>query len=324
MPLGVLYDGMSSPKDLLSFIKEAEKSGLDSLWIAEHVTYHEALVIASFILSQTKGIKVFAGPISPYTVHPIMISMAAVSLSKIGNGRFGLVLGTGDYSALRNIGVQGTSPLPVIKDAVQIIRALCNGETVDKSGIWSMKNIRLSIPIETQIPIYLTAIGTKMLSLAKQISDGVVLSAAISPKFVQYSLNSIAKSLQRKTSSKNIGYILASVNSDYHKALEEVKPKLAFMLRGSYLKHDWEINGLCIDGDAIENALDKHKDLKSACDLISERDVITLTAAGTPDMFKYKLREYIDAGVDYPVILPVGNIQKKLEIVRFATNVCGK
>lgn len=322
MSVGFLYDGSGSVQDLLSFIVAGKKGGLDSVWIAEHLMYRESLIIASIILQQTETLKVFPGPISPYTMHPVVISMVASTLSEIGKERFGLVLGTGDKATLNYLGVKVINPISTIREAVRIIQALCAGEVVQETNIWNLENVRLVTPSETKIPIYLTGIGSKMLTLAQQIADGLVLSAATSPEFIRYSLNLIKDIPKNNKTFGRIGFILASVNNDYNKALAQIKPKLAFMLRGSYLKVDWQLNNLNIDGDAIQDALDTRNDLEAACNLISETDVKTLTAAGTPDAFQRKLQEYMDAGIDYPVMLPVGNISDKLRVIELAIEVC--
>jgi 5,10-methylenetetrahydromethanopterin reductase len=283
--------------------------------------FREALITASFILSQMKTMKVFSGPISPYTMHPVMISMLASTLSEIGKERFGLVIGTGDKSTLNYLGVEITKPLTTIKEAVKIIRALCRGEKIKSTGIWQLNNVKLLSPPDVEIPIYLTGIGPKMIALAKRIADGVMISAATSPEFIRYSLDSIKNNSISYTHFSKIGVILTSVNDDRNKALAQIKPLLAFMLRGSYLKLDWQLNELDIDGDAIREAIDIHNDLEAASNLISERAVDLLTASGTPDEFQERLQKYLDAGIDYPVLLPVGNKLEKLRAIELASKI---
>jgi 5,10-methylenetetrahydromethanopterin reductase len=322
MPVGFLDDGMCPIGDLLTFVVKCESLGLDSIWIAEHIMYREALTTASIVLNQTDQLKVFPGPISPYSMHPILISMIASTISDIGKGRFGLVLGTGDKTSLDNMGLKMIKPLSMMKESFKITKSLLNGETVNTRKIWNLNNVRLESSPREDVPIYLTGIGPKMVSLALQLADGIVMSAATSPGFIRYSLGSMMEKPINYSSKRKVSFILASVNRDLQKAITQIKPILSFMLRGSYLRADWQLNDLDIDGEAIREALDIQKNIDAACQLISERDARTLTATGTPDIFQDRLKEYLDAGVDYPVILPVGSYADKIRTIELAVEVC--
>jgi len=323
MPLGLVYDGMAPLKDFLPLINYGEECGLDSIWIAEHLLYREAFVVASYILQKTESLKIIPGPISPYLMHPAVISMFMSTFSEYGKDRFGLLLGTGDMVVMDYLGVEVTRPLSTMEEAIKIIRMLCRGEEVSATGFWKMHNVRLHIASETKIPIYLTGIGPNMLSLAYRMTDGVVLSAAISPKFIRHSLDLVPIIPVSKNNFKRIGFVLASVHNSRRKAIEQIKPKLAFMLRGSRLRADWELNGLKIDGSAIKEALDIQHDINAACNYLQEIDVETLTAVGTPTTFQSKLQEYLFSGIDYPVILPVGNRSDQIRAIELAIEVCG-
>jgi len=321
MPVGFLYDGMWSLKDLCILAKEVENYGLDSVWLAEHLLHREAIVASSILLKATRELKIIPGPISPYIIHPAYISMIINTYHEFAKERIEILLGTGDRATMRDLGIEITKPLSKMKEAIETIRLLSRGETVSSNGCWNLRNIKLKYPSSIDIPIYLTGIGPKMISLANEVADGIVLSAAISPKFATYSLGFIDNKFSRKQNFKKIGFILSSVHNDYKKAIEQVKPELAFMLRGSYLEEDWKMNQLEINGDAIRDELDVEKNTNAAVNLIQDMVVETITATGTPRIFQERLNEYVKSGIDYPIILPVGDIKRKIHTIKLAIEV---
>jgi hypothetical protein len=57
---------------------------------------------------------------------------------------------------------------------------------------------------------------------------------------------------------------------------------------------------------------------ESVCRLIIDDVIATLTASGTSADFERRASEYMDAGVDQPIIGPVGNQDAKIRIIRLA------
>ena len=54
MRLGIYFDGFSSATEILEICHEAEASGVDSLWFAQHMGYREAMIMAAAASAVTK------------------------------------------------------------------------------------------------------------------------------------------------------------------------------------------------------------------------------------------------------------------------------
>ncbi len=326
MPVGFMYDGMWPLRDLLSVVEAGDRAGLDSVWLAEHATYRDALVTAASVLHSSESVRVIPGPINPYTRHPVAIAMAAASLAEIRGGRVGLQLGTGNPVAQRQLGVEISRPIATLEETLDTIRALCGGDTVTtKTGGWDLRDVRLHMGTCGPVPLYLAAIGPRMLSLARRKADGTVLSAAISPAYVRYCLESreAVAGAGPEEVHDIVGFILGSVQDDRPAAYDQIRPLMAYMTRTPALAKDWELNGLEIDHEAILAAI-LRDDPASAAGLISDRAVMTLSATGTPDDFQRRLEAYMEAGVDLPVVAPVGDLKAKIRVMELAIDVCGK
>jgi 5,10-methylenetetrahydromethanopterin reductase len=321
MSVGFLYDGMWPVPDFLKVAEVADVAGLDSIWIAEHFTYRDAFTSSAFALEHTRQTRVIPGPISPFAKHPMAIAMAALTLSEMGGDRFGLLLGTGDLTTQAQFGVSVQNPVGEMEHALELIRALCAGKTVSTPHKhWEVDKISMNLRTSAPFPIYLAAKRRRMMALAYHQADGIVLSAGTSPAFIQLSLQTAARS---ESSSKpfTAGILLAAVDNDRKVAYEQARQTLAYLLCTPNLQEDWDLNQLKIDHLAISQAVhNQEKDRLS--NLISDQAIESLCAAGTPADFQDRLTAYLNAGIDLPVIWPVGNPQTKLKTLQIAIEIC--
>src|SRR5690606_24343865 len=140
-----------------------EGSGLDSFqlcamrWDASREVMPEGL---------KTGISV--SPVAYRT--PMGFAMSAGTLGALTGGRFMLGIGSGGiYRAdfRRAMGIRTHSTLAVMRDYLEVVRRLLAGETVNYEGpAITAKGLQLGINPPPRTPVYLGALGPKMLSLA--------------------------------------------------------------------------------------------------------------------------------------------------------------
>ena len=111
---------------------------------------------------------------------PMAFAMAGGTVSQITNGKFIMGLGSGGIyrpGAMNSLGKSKISALSLMRDYVTIVRKLVNGETVSYRGkTETLLEEKLAIFPSPKTPIYLGALGPKMLSLAGELADGAALN----------------------------------------------------------------------------------------------------------------------------------------------------
>jgi len=111
---------------------------------------------------------------------PMAFAMAGGTVSQISNGKFIMGLGSGGTyrpGAMNSLGKSKISVLSLMRDYVTIVRKLVNGETVSYRGkTETLLEEQLAIFPPPKTPIYLGALGPKMLSLAGELADGAALN----------------------------------------------------------------------------------------------------------------------------------------------------
>jgi 5,10-methylenetetrahydromethanopterin reductase len=322
MPVGLSYAGTYPLEDFLKVAQAGDEAGLDSIWLAEEFVYRDPMITAASVLRVTERVRVIPGPVTPYLKHPVAIAREALTLAEISKGRLGLQLGVGDLGGLKQMGVDVSRPLSTVEQALGTIGALCRGEAVAAGGA------RMKLGGTSAIPLYLAAMGPKMLSLARRSADGTTLSHMMSVAYIRKSIEAAQAGAgpQASPSHEFVEFFAVSVAGDRQAAYDQIRPSAARWLGVPYPQpahvEDWKLCGLDIDYMAIHQALGR-RHMAAACKLVSDEAIATLSVSGTPQDFENRIGEYLDAGVTYPIIGPVGDLDTIIRTMRLAVDIFG-
>ena len=117
------------------------------------------------------------GIMNPFSAHPAELAMHAATLQEASGGRFMLGLGSGAVEFLAWAGLPRPRPLAAARGALLACRALLGGGSpADEPRLagdgWQPEaHLRWSGPA---VPLYLGAMGPKMLALGGELADGVL------------------------------------------------------------------------------------------------------------------------------------------------------
>src|SRR4029079_17696741 len=132
--LGISIDGRAPIADIPAQARAAEEGGARTLWIACHLFLRDPITTAAIALGATTRIRIALMAMSPYSVHPVFIAMAAATVDVMYAGRVILCLRAGAPAGGKAEGLAATKPLVSIDEAVKICRALLAGEMADFQG----------------------------------------------------------------------------------------------------------------------------------------------------------------------------------------------
>ena len=164
--------------------KAIEEAGFDSIWMSEDYYCTGGAAGAATVLGFTSHIAVGIGLLPIYMRHPALAAMEAGAIAGAFPGRFRLGFGSGIPAWLDQMGIPRAAPLATMRETVHSVRALLGGETLTEGKRFTFDGIKLAFPPEQAPPIYVGATGPRMLSLAGEIADGVLMSVLSTPKFV--------------------------------------------------------------------------------------------------------------------------------------------
>ncbi len=198
--LGLVLGSTVGPRHLAETAATAEKAGFDELWLSEDFFFSGGIGGASIALGATERISVGLGVVSAVVRHPALLAMELSTVAGAHPGRFlpGIGLGVPDW--MRQMDLMPDSPLAAVRESVTTVKRLLSGETVSERGVvFASRDVSLSYPPKTRLPVYMGVIGPKMLELAGEIADGSILSVGAGTDYVRWARDHIEAG-RRKTS----------------------------------------------------------------------------------------------------------------------------
>jgi F420-dependent oxidoreductase-like protein len=182
--LGVMlgyFGAGTTAQQQLELVREAERLGYDSAWVAEAYGSDAATVLA-WLAAQTSSIHLGSAVFQIPARSPAMTAMTAATLDQLSGGRFRLGLGlSGPQVAEGWHGQRFARPLARTRDYVSVVRMALGRQRVAYQGQTLElplpdgpgKALRLTItPVQQRLPIYLGAMGPGNLALTGELADG--------------------------------------------------------------------------------------------------------------------------------------------------------
>jgi len=157
--------------------RTAERCGYTDAWSYESfgADAFNPIAAASMVTTKLR----FGSAIVPVFSRPApLIAMSAITTNQLSGGRFILGLGISTPNIMQGwMGVPFRKPVTMMKETVAAIREIFKGEKVSFNGAMvHINGFRIDIPYEKPPPIYVGAQGSKMLRIAGEIGDGLIVN----------------------------------------------------------------------------------------------------------------------------------------------------
>ena len=293
--------------------------------MAEHLGYREAVVSCTAFLCRTRRVTVFPTAVMPYLWHPMPTAMQFATMDELAPGRVGICVSVGNLMNLQESGVpHPASPVRVMREYVETLRALWAGETVESDGlVWKLQGARLAFHPPRQIPVYIASTGPKVLDLAGRIADGVLFSGGLSHDYTRRCVGlaegGLTASGRSPSSLHKAGFVYFACSRDRASAIESNRHKLAFLFRNSAQAANIGSIDIPIDHETIMGLV-RARELAKAAELIPDDAVTQFSVAGTPEQCLAGLQAYFDTGIEEVVIEVTGSVEEQ----KLALDVIGE
>ena len=172
---GVHIVPLMPARDVISVAVEAERLGYEYCLVADEGFHPDIYACLGAIARATDRITL--GVLTNgYTRHPAVTAAAAATVNELSGGRLVVTLLAGGSMVLSPMAIERVRPARVVADSVQVLRRLWSGEEVSWQGqTCSLDRARLGLGPQS-IPIWIAGRGPRLLELAGQQSDGVILT----------------------------------------------------------------------------------------------------------------------------------------------------
>jgi alkanesulfonate monooxygenase SsuD/methylene tetrahydromethanopterin reductase-like flavin-dependent oxidoreductase (luciferase family) len=194
----------------------------------------------------------------------------------------------------------GDKPLAQVREYVTLVRQCLTGEKVDFDGdFYRVKGFRLGLRVGERTPkIVVGALNPKMLALAGEVADGVLLNY-LPASHVAWSVEQV----RNGGDAEIYAYIHAGVG-DREQGIDKARRDLfSYAVVDAYAAN-FRRAGF---GDEVDAIREHHAagDREGALAAVSDRMCDAIDVLGDADLVRDTFRAYIDAGVDVPVLMPL-------------------
>jgi len=307
--------------EAVSWVLEAERLGVDSVWSSEAWGF-DAVTPLAYLAGKTNAIKLGTGIMQAGTRTPAAVAMTALAMQSLSGGRFILGLGISGPQVIEGWhGIPFERPVQRLREIVEIVRMAASGERVTYEGkVYTLplpggegRALRMGAPPAT-VPIYLATLGPKSLEMTGEIADGW-LASSFMPDHAEVFFDPIRRGAQRAGRSfediaRHAGGVVA-FGDDLDRLIAPRKPGFAFEMGAmgskdhNFYKEAYARQGY---GDLVDRvqALWLDRKREEAAELIPDDFVLKTNLLGTHDMVRERIRVYRDAGVTTISASPAG------------------
>ena len=303
---------LPTPPDVAAYLERAlwaERQGYDGVWLADIGTV-DVLTLAAALAVKTEALRIGLAVVPAYTRTPAVFASTAMTLSHLAPGRVIMGLGSSSHTMIEGWhGMAFEKPLTRVKETTLLLRKMLagqreqfEGETLRSSGY------TLRPPAMGEVPIYLAALRPKMLEMAGEFGDGIVLNS--------YPLEALPRMLEHvAVGAERAGKQLADLEivCRHHVIVtgdeaagrdlfrQYFAPYFATPVYNKFLA--W-----CgYEGAAAEIAVGwREKDRGKTAAALDDALVDRLGVIGPPEKCREIIAEHIRLGITTPVINPIG------------------
>ncbi|HEV8340418.1 MAG TPA: LLM class flavin-dependent oxidoreductase [bacterium] len=301
----------------MEYVRYAEQRGFEAVWQAESRLVREATIPLAAFAAITDRIKVGTGVINLWTRNVGLMAATFVTLDDLAPGRVMLGIGAWWEPLASRVGVDRRKPLQAMREVVEVTRRLLAMERVTFRGEFvKVTDIEIDIVhgnrAPRDVPIYIGATGMKMMELSGEIADGVLLNYLVGPRYNAEAMAALAagaaRSGRRVEDIDRPQLVVCSLDLDRGAALDRARELVTQYL--GQQPHIGKASGV------DQNLLDEigkvltwpagPEEIHRAMKLVPDEVVQMISASGTPEECRAKVREYVAAGCTCPILYPLG------------------
>ena len=285
---------------LADLVRTADRCGYTDAWSYESFSTDAFAPLAAAAML-TDRMRLGTAIVPVFTRPPGLIAMGAQTVQQISGGRFVLGLGISTPNIVQEwMGVPFRKPVTLLRETVEVLRAIFRGEKVSYQGkMIRVNGFRLDVPIDRPPPIYIAAQGIQMLRIAGEIGDGLItnfIAPARLPAMLDHTRGAMRAAGKEPSNLDVVARILIAVDEDEATARTLFRRALtAYLTVPQYNQFFREI-GYAEPAAAAFDAWHKG-DRKSALAALPEEMIEDIFVFGSAAQCRKRLDDYARAGI---------------------------
>jgi alkanesulfonate monooxygenase SsuD/methylene tetrahydromethanopterin reductase-like flavin-dependent oxidoreductase (luciferase family) len=162
-------------QEVIDLARLADRFGWTGVWLSE-LMYLDASVLLGALSRETTKVRLGTAIMPLTTRSAALLAMMASTLGQLVPGRFFLGVGASTPAIVE---ARHDRPIPrpaaTATGVLSVVRRAVRGELVEHDGDPHVTNLRVEAP-SVPTPVYLAALGPKMVKVAHHHADGLILN----------------------------------------------------------------------------------------------------------------------------------------------------
>jgi alkanesulfonate monooxygenase SsuD/methylene tetrahydromethanopterin reductase-like flavin-dependent oxidoreductase (luciferase family) len=286
-------------------VETAERLGYESVYVT-HIAGRDSVTALMAYAARTDRVKLGTGVLPIYSRTPVATAQSFATLDEFSNGRAVCGLGVSHRPVVEGwYGQPLEKPLRDTREYVAIVRAILRGEDPPQGERFRSAFHFSGVDTRADLPIYLAGLSPKMLRLAGEIADGVVLWLC-NPAYIRDVVVPAVREGRAKADRELDGFdIVAAVPSavtvEPEQALARLRQELIPYFSLPFYRAAIERSGFERDVQSFDRAMSTGG-LEAAGAAISDEFLGQLAAIGSAEEAGESVRHYHDCGARSPCV----------------------
>lgn len=305
----------TTPGEGLDLARRASQWGYRGCWLSE-VQGPDAFTQLG-VLADSTDLELGVAVVPVQTRTAMMLGMSSVTLAQLSGGRFTLGIGASSELIVRDwAGQPFDAPLTHVRETVEALRPLLSGQRASYKGRYvEVNGYRPHATPDEPVPLFVGALGPKMLRLAGELADGVCLNQ-MGVEHVEEMLSHVAAGAEDAGRTLDgfgvVARLFCQVTDEPAEARETAKHIFSpYVATSVYAAHYRRLGFERQVDDVLAAAGDGDRPAMAAA--LSDDLVDTVFAIGDADHVVSRIEEYARAGVTVPVIAPISKDPTEVE-----------
>lgn len=298
-------------QDTIDLIHWAEDNGFTDGWFADPGA-PDGITTAAAIAAHTKKLRIGMAIVPVYTRTPTVLAASTDVIAQALPGRFVLGLGSSSEAIMQNFnGIKLEKPLTRVKETALIVRSILNGEKTNFTDLDTVYSRGYSqLPTEPRVPIYIAGLRPRMLEMAAQYGDGVILNLwpkSALPKMLEHIRAGTERAGKNFDEVEIVNRYAVIVSDDKSEAYDRFRrhfiPYFANPVYNNFLK--W-----CGYEDEAKELLDgwAARDRERTAAAFHDGLVDQIGIVGSAEECRERIRLHAQQGITTSIIAPVGRV----------------
>ncbi|MDQ3729199.1 MAG: LLM class flavin-dependent oxidoreductase [Actinomycetota bacterium] len=320
MAIGAFIGTGRDLQPALERVKLAEALGYESAYVT-HIAGRDSLTVLTRYATVTERIRLGTGVLPIFSRTPASCAQTAATIDEISDGRMVLGLGISHKVTVENwFDSKIEKPVTQMREYAGIVKAILDGETPPEGEFFNSKFAFMGYPPRPELPVYVAALSPKMLQLAGEIADGVMLWLCNPDYIREIVIPEVTKGREKAGKSMDgfdvVAAVPTAVTDDPDAARNAFRKDLIPYASLPFYRAMLERSGFGPDLAAFDEGMAAN-DVPKAIAGLSDDLLGSLAGIGSPDDARAKVSEYADAGSTSPCIggIPGTGFDAALEAV---------